>query len=71
MSILVGFASLLLGRNDAIAKKRRAICKGCPVSEYGTSRFCKVKHNGCGCVWAAKIRDKDEECPLGKWGAEG
>ena len=68
MSIIGGFASLLLGRNDAIAKERKSICKGCYVSEYGASRFCKVRLGGCGCVLAAKVRDKDEECPIGKWG---
>ena len=68
MSIIGGFASLLRGRNDAIAKARKAICKGCYVSEYGASRFCKVRLGGCGCLLSAKTRDKDEECPIGKWG---
>jgi hypothetical protein len=70
MSIIGGFTSLLLGRNDAIAKKRRAICNGCPTSEYGNSRWCKVSKNGCGCLISAKVRDKEEACPLEKWRAE-
>lgn len=67
MSIVGGFASLLLGRNDSIARERRAICNGCKVSEYGSSRFCKLRNGGCGCVIAAKVRDKSEACPIGKW----
>lgn len=70
MSVIGGFAALLLDRNNEVAKQRRAICKGCPVSEYGTSRWCKVSKGGCGCLLSAKTRDKDEECPIGKWGAE-
>lgn len=70
MSIVGGFTSLLLGRNDDIARKRRAICKGCPISEYGASKWCKVRNGGCGCLISAKVRDKDEECPIGKWRAE-
>lgn len=68
MSIIAGFTALLLDRNSDIAKQRRAICKGCPVSEYGTSRFCKVRLGGCGCLISAKVRDKEEACPLGRWG---
>jgi hypothetical protein len=68
MSIIGGFASLLLGRNDAIAKQRRAVCKGCFVSDYGASKWCKVRNGGCGCLLSAKTRDKEEECPIGKWG---
>lgn len=67
MSIIGGFVALLLDKNSDIAKKRKAICKGCRVSEYGASRFCKIKHGGCGCVIAAKVRDKEEECPIGRW----
>jgi hypothetical protein len=68
MSIIGGFTSLLLGRNDTIAKARRAKCKGCFVSDYGASKWCKVRNGGCGCLLSAKTRDKDEECPIGKWG---
>ncbi len=70
MSIVGGFTSLLLGRNDEIAKQRRAICNGCKVSDYGASRWCKVRNGGCGCLLSAKVRDKEEECPIGKWGTE-
>lgn len=69
MSIISGFTALLFDKNSEVAKKRKAICKGCPVSEYGSSRFCKVKHGGCGCLISAKVRDKEESCPIGKWGA--
>lgn len=67
MSIIGGFVALLLDKNSEIAKQRKAICKGCHVSEYGGSRFCKVKHNGCGCLWSVKARDPEESCPIEKW----
>lgn len=67
MSIIGGFTALLLDRNSEVAKQRRAICNGCPVSEYGTSRFCKVRWGGCGCLISAKVRDKEEACPIGRW----
>ena len=67
MSIIKGFANLALDREKELAKKRRAICKGCPISEYGNSRFCKVTKGGCGCLISAKTRDAEEYCPVGKW----
>lgn len=67
MSIIAGFTALILDRNSEVAKERKAICKGCPTSEYGNSRWCKVSKNGCGCLISAKVRDKEESCPLGKW----
>ena len=67
MSIIKGFTALLLDKNSEVAKQRKAVCKGCFVSEYGKSKWCKVKHGGCGCLIAAKVRDQDEECPIGKW----
>lgn len=67
MSIIGGFTSLLLGRNDEVARTRRAICNGCSVSEYGNSRFCKAKNGGCSCLISAKVRDTEESCPLEKW----
>lgn len=70
MSIIAGFTALLLDRNSEIAKKRKAICKGCFVSEYGNSKFCKKKHGGCTCLISAKVRDPEEECPFQKWLAE-
>ena len=69
MSIIGGFSALLLDKNSEIAKKRKAICNGCLVSEYGNSRWCKLKNGGCGCLISAKVRDKEEECPIGKWGS--
>jgi len=67
MGIIKGFTALLLDRNSDVAKKRRAICNGCPTSEYGNSRWCKISKNGCGCLISAKTRDPEESCPLSKW----
>lgn len=67
MSILKGFTNLALDENKEQARIRKEICIDCPVSEYGNSRFCKLRNGGCGCLISAKVRDPEEECPLKKW----
>ena len=69
MSIIKAFTNLALDKEKELAKTRKAICKGCYVSEYGNSRFCKIKNGGCGCLISAKVRDPDEYCPIGKFHA--
>lgn len=54
---------------EKVAKSRREICNGCYVSEYGHSRFCKLRNGGCGCLLSLKIRSLEDECPIKKWGS--
>ena len=41
--------------------ERKNICVSCPHHDFGVC-------DECGCYLAAKIKLKDEECPVGKWG---
>lgn len=67
MSILKGFTNLIADREKELAKERQLVCKSCVVSEYGKSRFCKLRNGGCGCLISAKVRDPEENCPKNKW----
>lgn len=67
MSIIKGFANLIFREEKELAKERKSICKNCPVSEFGKSRFCKLRNGGCGCLISAKVSDPEEECPKKKW----
>jgi hypothetical protein len=71
MGIKSGFKNLVKKSEDIekVAAARKAICDGCFVCEYGASRFCKLKHGGCGCYLPAKRRSLEDECPIGKWGS--
>lgn len=72
-SIAEGFTHLLFTNKDIerIANARAYICNGCPVSEYGKSRWCKLSNGGCGCYLPAKRRSTDPEDECEKWKAEG
>lgn len=54
---------------EKVAAIRKQTCNGCFVSEYGKSKFCKLKHGGCGCLLSLKTRSLEDECPIGKWGS--
>lgn len=68
-SIAEGFTNLLFTKElvEDVAKQRKAICDACPVSEFGKSKYCKLRNGGCGCYLPAKRRAMDDECPKGKW----
>jgi hypothetical protein len=68
-SIAEGFTNLLFTKElvEDVAKQRKGICDACPVSEFGKSKYCKLRNGGCGCYLPAKHRAMDEECPKNKW----
>lgn len=58
------------------AKKRAAVCAGCPFAKEGT--FTALLRDGikdieglycsaCTCPLSAKVRSKREKCPKNKW----
>lgn len=58
--IINGYANLLANVNQKLAEQRMKICKACPNK---AGRFCKI----CKCVLLAKVRDEEQQCPIGKW----
>ena len=60
MPIISAFLKLLTNENRELAKTRLKICHHCP-ERMG------VVCGKCFCFLKAKTRDKNEECPLGKW----
>ena len=58
-------------------KERVKICEACPLKRYSSSiahfdgdNIVEIKGmlcNECGCYLPAKIRVKEEKCPLQKW----
>lgn len=52
---------------EIMARERKEICNQCEVSLFGKSDFCLKAKGGCGCFIEAKIRSKEESCPLNKW----
>lgn len=41
-------------------EQRKAICEGCSKNDLG-------RCSSCGCYLWAKIRAKNDKCPIGKW----
>lgn len=68
-TIAEGFGNLIAGNEKEIAHFRKKICDACPVSEFGKSKFCKLRNGGCGCYLPAKRSVPSEACPIGKWKA--
>jgi hypothetical protein len=63
-NIASGWAQLLLIKPHKIAKVRLIVCRNCKSNRWGGRRmWCKE----CGCYIPAKVRVKDEVCPLKKW----
>lgn len=61
-SILDGFKHIVWKDADteAMAISRAKICTAC---DFNKGTFCKE----CGCYISAKIRSKQEKCPILKW----
>lgn len=70
-NILHGAAGLakaalgLGGATEEMIANRMGVCDRCPNQVYtiGIIKGCKI----CGCVLPAKVRNKDEKCPIDKW----
>ncbi len=46
---------------DSMVETRKALCLSCGFQDLGVC-------SKCGCYCAAKIKLKNEKCPIGKWG---
>ena len=53
------------GTESALVQKRWETCSRCPENHlsFGLVYQCNL----CGCLTWAKVRNKDEKCPAGKW----
>lgn len=58
--LIKGVGAILFGINKTLAKPRLEICSNCPFNTLG---FCEQ----CGCYIRAKVRLKEESCPIEKW----
>lgn len=62
---------------EDLAKERAKICAGCPSAKKGKFtavlkdyKIKEIEGRYCGeclCPLSAKVRSKNEKCPLGKW----
>jgi len=59
-SIITGWWRFLFEGRSEVGADRMAICKACP---FRKGYLC----GKCGCVLAAKVEAKDEQCPEGRW----
>lgn len=75
-NIANGWSSLLLGLNSELARERALHCKECTEAVRGTyEEFINdeivevqgLKCAQCTCPLSAKLRSKNDNCPLGKW----
>lgn len=75
-NIVEGWASLMLGLNSNMAKNRASYCSVCEKAEHGkfeefvNDELKEIQGMKCGlcrCPLSAKLRSKNEKCPLGKW----
>lgn len=66
------------GINDDLAKRRAAICSGCPMFQNEPISFLRTDDEAvpelsgkmcdeCGCVLSYKLRVAAEHCPIKKW----
>ena len=69
-----GYTNLITNKNEELAEKRIEICKNCELHENHpilgiicSSKKSKSGVYGCGCVMAAKARNKESGCILNKW----
>ncbi|WP_417867959.1 hypothetical protein [Xanthomarina gelatinilytica] len=76
-NIAQGWGKYFKGEVGALEKERAKECEQCPEAIVGTfERFMPdnslkeiqgLKCNICKCPLSAKLRSKNESCPLGKW----
>ena len=77
MNIIDGWRNLLLGLENDLAKERSEHCTRCDHAKMGTyekligeSKIIEIqgmKCEKCGCPLSAKLRSKNETCPIKKW----
>ena len=60
--MIEGYKNLIKRKSDIelVAKQRLSICSSCPHKKAG---ICTL----CGCILAAKTRELDQKCKIGKW----
>ena len=79
-NIVDGWMNLMISDpvTEELATKRAAICAACPFAEMSTGIHTIVvdkktknirgtKCGKCGCPLSAKVRSKNDRCPIGKW----
>lgn len=79
-NIVDGWINLMIPDpvTEELATKRAAICAQCPFAEMSTGVHTIVVDNKtknirgtkcgkCGCPLSAKVRSKNDRCPVGKW----
>lgn len=75
-NIAEGWSSLMLGLNSDMAKERAFHCKDCTYAvegkfeEFVNDELKEVQGLKCGlckCSLSAKLRSKNEKCPISKW----
>lgn len=60
--IAEGWKKMILSTDDDYSKSRYKVCKKCPERNKVTGT-CNV----CGCLLKAKVKVKEEYCPMNKW----
>ena len=78
-NIVAGFTGLAFPdkKTEVLATKRAEICSTCPsakesglysaIVDRRTTKIQGMKCDECGCNLSAKVRSKNDYCPLGKW----
>ena len=76
-NIAEGWKNYLSGKTSEKERERASLCRDCPFAVVG--KFEKLlpdfqlkevqglKCGKCTCSLVAKIRSKNESCPIGKW----
>lgn len=74
--IFKGWTNFLLDVNSDLARERAEQCKDCDSAVIGfhnhwlndeVKEVKGLKCFECGCPLSAKLRTKEEKCPLNKW----
>ncbi|WP_462250441.1 hypothetical protein [Ekhidna sp.] len=77
VSILTGWANYATGKMPEYSRSRAEKCSTCDfavksvfeliLKERELKEVEGLKCDKCGCPIVAKIRSKEEKCPVGKW----
>ena len=64
-----GLVQAAVTPESEMSRRRMNICLSCDVLDKNTG-VCQKHKGGCGCYIPAKVKLKQEFCPLGKWSKE-
>lgn len=63
-AIVNAYTALLMDENNALAVERIDLCNVC---EFNRNGFCMKCPSMVKCWVKAKVRGKEQICPVGKW----